>query len=102
MHDRTPPTRPRVPPERLFELQRGTVQVCCDLRDFGHFGVEAQFLIEGAFLFSRRFKARAQAIAWAEAERTALLMGTSEYVAIVATTRVARDRASYWGSMNGR
>jgi len=67
--------------ELLFEFLHREDRYRCELRDHGEpYGVEAQFLKNGQFFYSRRFDARMHvtrtprelAIAWAEAERQAM------------------------------
>ena len=84
------PHRPPVPPrqaqpgERLFEFLRGHDRFLCELGDHGDpYGVEGQFYQNEEFMIGRRFDRRmdptrtprAMAIAWAEAERTAIEKG---------------------------
>ena len=81
------PNRPPAPPQEpqhgefLFEFLHRDNRYRCELRDHGEpYGVEAQFLKNGEFFYSRRFGARMHptrtprelAIAWAEAERQAM------------------------------
>jgi hypothetical protein len=77
---------PRVakPGELLFEFHRAADHkfLRCELRDYGKWGVEAQFFEGGEFFLGRRFedvnigdrivKAREMAIAWAQRERMAI------------------------------
>jgi hypothetical protein len=66
--------RPPPPPssEPLFEFPRGGDQFVCELRNAGRWGVEARFLRNGKFLYSRRHESRELAVGWAEAERKLL------------------------------
>ena len=82
------PNRPPAPPQQepqhgefLFEFLHRDDQYRCELRDHGEpYGVEAQFLKNGQFFYSRRFDGRMhftrtpreRAIAWAEEERQAM------------------------------
>jgi hypothetical protein len=68
MSRRTKPT----PSERLFAFVRQHDWFTCELREVGRWGIEARFLRNHQFLYSRRHKTRELAIAWAEAERKAL------------------------------
>jgi hypothetical protein len=71
------------PGERLYEWDRGGDLFRCELRDHGEFGVEAQVMRNGELVVARTFrdvpdlglKARALAIAWAEAERKTMAKG---------------------------
>ncbi len=78
-----PPREPREPQhgELLFEFLHRRDRYRCELRDHGEpYGVEAQFLKNEEFFYSRRFDARMHptrtprdlAIAWAEDERKAM------------------------------
>lgn len=60
------------PGERLFTFVRQQDRFTCELRKVGRWGIEARFLRNQQFLYSRRHKTRELAIAWAEAERRAL------------------------------
>jgi hypothetical protein len=77
------PNRPPAPPqgELLFEFLHRHNRYRCELRDHGEpYGVEAQFLKNEKFFYSRRFDSRMHAkrtprdlaIAWAEKEREAM------------------------------
>ncbi len=75
------PPQPPKPREKLFELLRGHDCVLCELVDRGMVcGIEAQFLFNEEFAFSRTFPpyldrsrtSREMAIMWAEAERQAI------------------------------
>lgn len=68
----TAPLRQPAPGEKLFEFLRGHDRFLCELRDHGPHGIEAQFLQNEEFLFSRRFETREFAVRWAEQERLAL------------------------------
>jgi hypothetical protein len=59
--------------------RRHRVSVQHGRREHGAFGVEAQFLKNGEFSHSRRSPTRAQAIAWAHAEREAIVKGWREW-----------------------
>lgn len=82
-HDaRAAAAREAVAGELLFEFLRGHDRFRVELRDHGRYGIEAQFLRNEEFYYSRRFEdltgninAKALAMAWAESERTALLAG---------------------------
>jgi hypothetical protein len=66
------PNREATPTERLFAFNREQDRFTCELRKVGRWGVEARFLRNQQFLYSRRHKTRELAIAWAEDERKAL------------------------------
>ena len=72
------PGGPRIAPrqphagEVLWACRRDHVTWSCELRYHGEFGVEAQILREGELVIGRRFDMQAQAVRWAEEERTAL------------------------------
>ena len=81
------PNRPPAPPrelqhgELLFEFVHRHDRYRCELRDHGEpYGVEAQFLKNERFFYSRQFDSRMHAtrtprelaIAWAEEERKAM------------------------------
>jgi len=71
------PTPSRPSRELLFEFLHGHTRIRCELVDHGDYGVEAQFLRNEEFSFSRTFHPRLNpqrtpremAIGWAEAER---------------------------------
>ena len=75
------PSQGPKPRERLFEFLRGHDRILCELVDHGPvYGVEAQFLRNEEFAFSRAFPpyldpsrtSREMAIVWADAERKAI------------------------------
>jgi hypothetical protein len=71
-----PPPRLGRPGELLFSFRDAKHrQIDCELRDHGRFGVEAQFLIDREFRYSRRFESRALAEQWATLERQELEKG---------------------------
>ena len=80
------PARVAQPCELLFEFLRGHDRIRCELRDHGAYGVEAQFLYNEEFRIGRTFHQRLDpmrtpremAIAWAEAERAAILRESAE------------------------
>jgi hypothetical protein len=68
-----PPAPASQPGELLFTFDRdASSRYACELRDHGEFGIEAQFLKNGEFSHCHRWPTRAQAIAWAHAERAAI------------------------------
>lgn len=69
-----PPWQPE-PGELLFAFVRGRDRFLCELRDHGHWGVEAQFFKNEAFILSRRLDTREQAVQWATIEREAIEKG---------------------------
>jgi len=73
-----PQRRQSTPAEPLFELyvERNDARWLCELRDEGaHYGVEVQLFQNEEFRYRRRFKTRALAVQWAEAERKRLEKG---------------------------
>jgi hypothetical protein len=66
-----PPCKPR-PGEPLWSLRKDGVTWDAELRYHGEYGVEAQILRQGEFVFGRRFDTRAEAVQGAEEERKAI------------------------------
>lgn len=67
-----PRTKPRPGELLLGFVRKDGIEIACELRYHGEYGVEAQFFRRGEFWYSRRFPLRAQAVQWAEEERKAL------------------------------
>jgi hypothetical protein len=64
------PARKSRPAEPLWTIRKGDHMIACELLYHGEYGVEAQFLRDGEWFSGRRFDTRAQAVQWAELERT--------------------------------
>ena len=67
-----PPSREPRPGEFVWALEKDVKRVACELHDHGAHGCEAQLVRDGEFSASRRFAARAQALAHADAIRMLL------------------------------
>jgi hypothetical protein len=77
-----PKSRPTVartpkPGEFLFEFSTGRSRYRVELRSYGEFGTEAQFVCEGQVHFGLTLPTRRLAIAWAEAKREDMLRGSA-------------------------
>jgi hypothetical protein len=79
-----PERRTARPREKLFEFVVGHYRYRCELRDYGAYGIEAQFFENEQCWYSRRFDGRLDptrtprelAVEWAETERAALEAGS--------------------------
>src|SRR2546427_716963 len=65
------PTRPRVG-ETLWEVRQDYHTWSARLLYHGEWGVEAQIFRDGEFVIGWRFTAKAEAVAWADEQRTGL------------------------------
>lgn len=59
--------------EHVFTLTRDGdgERLDCELQYHGEFGVEARFIRNGTFCYSRRFDTKDEALQWADEERAA-------------------------------
>ena len=69
--EQPPPSR-KPPGEFLWALENDVKQVICEFHDHGVDGCEAQLVRNGEVSAPRRFDARAQALAYADAIRRLL------------------------------